>query len=167
MLVTIWRHGEAGAAATDRERQLTPHGREDVTRGAARFVLHCEAGGFALPGTVHYSPWLRTTQTAEILAAGVCDHRSMALKALQPGSDTDRVDAELCALGAELDFEGHVLLVSHQPLVSYLADYYLGARGLVPALPPGGQVTLAMDYPAQGGASLKFWAFPPDYERSC
>jgi len=166
MLVTIWRHGEAGAAATGRERQLTLRGREDVTRGAQRFLLHCEAGDLALPAAVHYSPWLRTAQTAEILAAAACDGQSTALPALQPGSDVGRIDTELGALGAELDSKGHLLLVSHQPLVSYLADYYLAARGLVPALPPGGQVTLVMDYPAPGAASLKFWSFPPMYERS-
>lgn len=161
MLVTIWRHGEAGAAASDRERQLTPRGRQDVTRGAAMFLQRCAQAGHEVPGTVYHSPWLRTTQTAEILAAQLAGAHLSALRALQPGSDIAQVQTALEALPGD---PGHVLLVSHQPLVSRLADHYLGERGRVPPLPPGGQVTLDMDYPAPGAAGLSYWAFPPAYE---
>lgn len=164
MLVTIWRHGEAGAAASDRERQLTRRGREDLTRGATLFLQYCEAAGYEVPRVVHHSPWLRTTQTAKILAGHLQGAHLAALRALQPGSEIDQADKNLGMLFDERDDTGHVLLVSHQPLVSRLADYYLGARGMVPALPPGGRVTLAMDYPASGAAQLVAWAFPPDYE---
>jgi phosphohistidine phosphatase SixA len=164
MLVTIWRHGEAGAAASDRERQLTPRGREDVARGAGLFLRHCEVAGYEVPCVVHHSPWLRTTQTAEILAAHLQRAHLAVLRALQPGSDIHQVDTNLGMLFDEQDGTGHVLLVSHQPLVSRLADYYLGAQGMVPSLPPGGRVTLAMAYPAPGVAELSSWALPPAYE---
>ena len=30
MLLTLWRHGEAGSAAADEARALTPRGREEL-----------------------------------------------------------------------------------------------------------------------------------------
>jgi phosphohistidine phosphatase SixA len=56
------------------------------------------------------------------------------------------------------------VLVSHQPLVSYLIDHLLGEVALVPALPPGGLVTMDLAAPARACGRLLFWALPPQYE---
>ena len=37
MLVTVWRHGEAGAAPRDRDRALTPKGVDALGRAVLRF----------------------------------------------------------------------------------------------------------------------------------
>ena len=163
MWVTIWRHGEAGAATIDRERQLTDRGRVDLQRGAECFLAHCSDSELPVPDTVYYSPWRRTMQTAGLLTRALGAGAQSPLPALQPGSIVAAADAALVDLFANTDHNGHLLLVSHQPLVSQLTDFYLGTRGQVPVLPPGGQVTLDVDYPAPGSALLKFWMFPPEY----
>ena len=162
MILTIWRHGEAGRAASDRERELTPEGADDIGFGCQQFHNVCEARSIAHPTAILHRPWLRTTQSAEILA-GAFSHAAIApAAALQPGSSTREVDGALADLNAKPG--EHVLLVSHQPLVSELIDHYLGARGSVPALTPGGMATLDLIEPAAGCASLLFWALPPEFE---
>ena len=160
MYVTIWRHGEAGTAASDRLRQLTPIGRDDVGFGCHQFHNHCESRGIPHPHIIWYSRWLRTTQTAEILASAFNHAQLQTHDALIPGSVPGRVDAALQAL----DTETHVLLVSHQPLVSLLVDHYIGEHGRVPPLAPGGQATIEMAVAAAGCGTLCFSTQPPEYE---
>ncbi len=157
-------------AASDRQRELTARGRNDIALGAQCFLAHCAAVGLGLPAEVLHSPWRRTMQTAARIASAISDGRRRELEALWPGSDIDRVDAALTVLAAksaqsaEPNDEAHHLLVSHQPLVTRLIDYYLGQPGYVPALPPGGLAVLRMDTPAPACAELLFWMLPPAYE---
>jgi phosphohistidine phosphatase len=58
----------------------------------------------------------------------------------------------------------HLILVSHQPLVSSLINHYLGEWGRVPPLSPGGFCTLHISAPAEGCAELVFWALPPEFQ---
>lgn len=163
MLLTIWRHGEAGAAMTDRERALTGGGADDVSFGCHQFQQACELRHLPQPDTILHSPWLRTRQTARIISA-VYTHADMEpSNAVQPGASVGDVDAALTLL-FEQERGNHVLLVSHQPLVSQLADYYAGQRGLVPGLTPGGLVTLDLAAPGSACGQLLFWALPPEYE---
>lgn len=164
MIVTIWRHGMAEAGAVDRRRNLTPAGRDDVGFGCRQFHETCASRGLVHPTVILYSPYVRTAQTAEIIA-GAFTHAMVAEeKALQPGSDVLAVDVALNNCEKSAGAEQHVVLVSHQPLVSQLADHYLGEEGLVPALSPGGVVTLALDTPAAACGQLLFWALPPEFE---
>ena len=59
--------------------------------------------------------------------------------------------------------DAHLLLVSHQPLVSLLLDYWTGEPGRVAALSPGGLATVELAVAGPGQASLQFWCLPPDY----
>ena len=164
MILTIWRHGEAGRAATDRERELTDSGRDDIGFACQQFHDACTARDTIHPDRILYSPWVRTNQTAEIIAGVFAHAHTASLDALAPGSDVTAVDLALTdILGGEMPHE-HVLLVSHQPLVSYIFDYYLGDQGAVPSLSPGGLATLSLDVPAQGCGKLRFWAQPPEFE---
>lgn len=163
MYVTIWRHGEAGMAASDRERELTTRGRDDVGFGCHQFHHHCEARGIPHPQCILYSPWQRTSQTAEIIASAFSHATREACEALIPGRSPDAVDPVLQRLLDE-GLVAHALLVSHQPLVSTLVDHYLGEAGLVPTLVPGGQATLDTAVAAAGCARLCFSAQPPEYE---
>ena len=160
MMLTIWRHGEAERAADDRLRQLTASGRDDISAGCDRFSVACSARGMPQPQSILHSPWVRALQTAEAISAAFSVCPVAAEQALHPGSDVTAVDAVLCAR----ETQKHILLVSHQPLVSALVDHYLGAVGRVPFLAPGGLVTMSLEMAASGCATLLFWAVPPNYE---
>ncbi|MEZ5573307.1 MAG: hypothetical protein R3E64_14995 [Halioglobus sp.] len=164
MTLTIWRHGMAEDAVRDRQRELTGSGRDDVGFGCRQFYHACKSRKIVHPSRILYSPWVRTAQTAEIVAAAFTHADLAAADVLQPGSDVASVDLALAGIIDTAGNDLHVVLVSHQPLVSQLVDHYLGGCGLVPALPPGGLVTLSLDFPAADGGTLLFWAFPPEFE---
>jgi phosphohistidine phosphatase len=164
MIVTIWRHGMAEAGAIDRHRNLTPTGRDDVGFGCHQFHDACVSWGITAPTAIFYSPWVRTDQTAQIIAGAFSHAEASAAPALKPGSTVAAVDSFLGDCAASGGAEQHILLVSHQPLVSQLADHYVGEKGKVPPLTPGGYVALAMDAPAAACGRLLFWAMPPEFE---
>jgi len=164
MILTIWRHGEAAEGVHDRLRELTDSGRDDMGFGSHRFHAACVTRNIPHPHTILHSPLVRTSQTAEIVAA-VFTHATLTPeRALQPGSSVAAVDAAVTEC-TDADFPiQHMLLVSHQPLVSRLVDHYLGAGSNVPFLTPGGLVTLALEHITPACGQLLFWAMPPDYE---
>lgn len=165
MYLTIWRHGEAGAAKSDRQRALTDTGVDDIGFGCQRFHEHCESRGIPHPLRILYSDWHRTMQTAQLIAR-VYNHAELqACAALRPGHRPADVDPLVDDSVGEIDDAApHVLLVSHQPLVSALVDHYEGQPGRSPALLPGAFATLALDGVGKGCGRLVFLAQPPDYE---
>lgn len=108
MRLWILRHGQAEAhAATDAERNLTAHGRQQVLASAARLI------GQPIDGIVA-SPYVRAQQTADLVreALGFAgDVRTVSW--LTP--DTNPLKAL-----EQLDSAQNLLLVSHQPLVGSL-----------------------------------------------
>lgn len=164
MIVTIWRHGMAEAGAVDRQRNLTPAGRDDVGFGCRQFHDAFVSRGISAPTSILYSPWVRTAQTAEIIAGAFSYAEATAESALKPGSNVAAVDSVLSDSATSGGSQKHILLVSHQPLVSQLADHYVGEEGIVPPLTPGGYVSIALDTPATGCGRLLFWAMPPEFE---
>jgi phosphohistidine phosphatase len=162
MIVTILRHGEAATALSDRERQLTSQGVADVTAGCHRLVQSCRARQIPLPDALLYSAWLRTTQTADIAREILQPAKVEPNAALLPGSTVCQVDSALSRIGDDIS---HLVLVSHQPLVSRVVDHYLG-DDRVPGLYPGGLAVLSMDVVGLGCAELLFWSMPPNYEMS-
>jgi phosphohistidine phosphatase len=163
MILTVWRHGEAGSAFTDRQRELTDSGFDDIGFGCRQFHAALEGRGLAAPDLVLFSPWVRTRETAEIIAAAFTHAQMRELEALRPGSTVPAVDAALGAMEPALASREHVVLVSHQPLVSHLVDHYLGPDNAVPPLSPGGLVTLSLEAVARDCGELRFWAMPPEY----
>lgn len=164
MLVTILRHGQAGAAPIDSQRTLTSKGREDVAIGGEKFSKTLETRGLPLPRVILYSEWIRTTQTAQIIApyfplAQLDTDRSIVI-----GGTVHEVDELLSSVFAQDKPVDHLMLISHQPLVSELADYYLGYPNSVPGLSPGALFSMELNVPAQNCASLLFWATPPNYK---
>ena len=164
MIVTIWRHGQAGSAATDRERELTGAGTDDVGFGCQQFHEVCHERGLPHPELILHSSWVRTTQTADIIAAAFSHADIRPAAALIPGSGPAEVDSLLTEVLACSPCPSHLVLVSHQPLVSRLADYYLGDPGKTPSLSPGALVSLQLDVAARDCGELLFWALPPSYE---
>ncbi len=164
MILTIWRHGEAGSAVTDRMRELTDRGTEDVGFGCHQFHNLCEAQGIPHPELLLYSEWVRTTQTAEIIGLAFNHALREPCDALIPGRRPADVEIALQHRLQEKPSLEHLLIVSHQPLVSSLVDYLIGEPGRVAPLLPSGFATLRMEVPAAACASLCFIAQPPDYE---
>jgi phosphohistidine phosphatase len=162
MILTIWRHGTAEEGVNDRLRELTGSGRDDVGFGSHRFHAICLARTIPHPQKILHSPLVRTTQTAGLIAAAFTHASLAADKALQPGDSVAAVDTVVDeSMGSDSE---HLLLVSHQPLVSRLVEYYLGKESSVPFITPGGFVTLSLEDTAPGCARLLFWALPPEYE---
>ena len=164
MKLTIWRHGEADAKVPDRLRELTGSGEDDVSFGCQQFHRACHDRGIPDPDVIVYSPWLRTAQTADIIAATFPRAAQSSLEALQPGSDIQAVDNALLEHVGSAATVSHILLVSHQPLVSRLIEHYLGEGGSVPWLSPGGLACMHLEVPAPACGKLLFWAVPPEYE---
>lgn len=163
MIITVWRHGEAGSAATDRQRELTDSGFDDIGFACRQFHAALDDRDMAPPDLVLFSPWLRTRETAEVIAAAFTHAQLRELDALRPGGTVAAVEAALAALEPAGDGPGHVVLVSHQPLVSQLVDHYLGADNPVPPLSPGGLVTFSLEAVARDCGEMYFWAVPPGY----
>ncbi len=159
MIITVVRHGEAGNAARDKDRELTDNGTDDVSFGSHRLHDLCLDKSLPMPDRILHSNWRRTTQTAEIFAAAFTAPID-AIDALLPGYTVRDVDNALTPLPAGIS---HCVLVGHQPMVSELVDHYLNDGGRVPGLPPGGLVSFRLEFPAQGGGELLFWAMPPEY----
>ncbi|MDG1013399.1 MAG: hypothetical protein P8N99_11320 [Luminiphilus sp.] len=146
MLVTVWRHGEAGAAPRDRDRALTPKGVDALGRAVLRFQETIGAKSLPDVTNIMTSPWLRTRQTGDILGAGLAVN-PRAVDWLSPSASID--DAGVLFEG----FEGHWILVSHQPLVSELLWHWLDSRAL-PSLAPGGWASVSITDHGQGLGAL-------------
>lgn len=159
MLLTVWRHGEAEAGTPDRERRLTKRGHRDLERGIPVYREKLAGRGLSAPDALYHSPWERTTQTADHIARETGLARE-PLRALAPGATIDAVEEALAALSSS----DHIILVSHQPLVSSLVDHWLGVAGRVPALSPGAFAVLSAELWAQDCAALCFWAAPPAWD---
>ncbi|NNA44080.1 phosphohistidine phosphatase SixA [Pseudomonas lactis] len=111
MKVWILRHGEAeGHAPTDAERNLTEHGRAEVSRSAAHLI------GQPL-GAIIASPYVRAQQTAQLVRDVLGFQPEIrTVPWLTPDGDVQRVLEKL-------DSDDDVLLVSHQPLVGSLISF--------------------------------------------
>lgn len=146
MLVTVWRHGEAGVAPRDEDRELTLRGISSLEAAVAAFDQW--RGDQLLPpvSACRYSPLVRTRQTASILSTAL-GLTAEACPALAPGADL------LAPEGFLDEAESHLILVSHQPFVSELIAYWLD-DGRVAPLYPGGWAALELLAPVRGGATL-------------
>lgn len=112
MHLYLLRHAEAVPRQhDDPTRELTPLGRREVENVAQQFKRR----GIALDACFH-SPYVRTTQTTELFLQH-CNSPVMAqpLALLTPEHRASAVLQFLAAVQAD-----HVLLVTHNPLVSEL-----------------------------------------------
>lgn len=111
MQLFLWRHADARPKTPDRERPLSPEGQKEAAL-TARWL------NSVLPddSLILVSPALRTRQTADALGRHYEIHTSAAI-----GSSPQ---AMLAAANWPAN-EKAVLLVSHQPLLGYLASFLL------------------------------------------
>ena len=155
MRLYLIRHGAAGSAPVDAERELTPEGRArfaDQVPGLARLGVRFER--------VLSSPLVRAVQTAELLEP-----------LLEPGREGERGLAEALAREPSHDLLGlctgaSLALVGHEPWQSQLAAWLATGerRGTIFALDPGG--VLALDgQPQPGRMSLHGYWRPEELVR--
>ena len=147
MRLYLARHGEAGAAATDDLRQLTPQGRE-----VCRDIYQQAQAQWSEPlGAVIASPLVRAQQTAQIALSLLPTTATEVLTSsqLRPESTPESV----CQL---LDKQPHwpVLLVAHQPLLGLLLSWLTGDDILRYGVNTSSLFALDLITPARGCASL-------------
>lgn len=146
MLLTIWRHGEAGPAPRDAERELTERGRSEVTATAEAFTQWLTQLGHPKVEQLRHSPLTRASQTAAILRGVLRPVSCVADQVLAPGADLgskmwQAIDAS------------HVLLVSHEPFVSRAIAVWSDDETL-PPLAPSGYAMLEVLSLERGGATV-------------
>ena len=120
MRIYLVRHGDAvpeEAAGSDRDRWLSPRGRE-ATRVLGRLLREQAIA----PDMILSSPLPRAVQTAELLATSL-DYLGIvtALRCLEPAAQPRVAATAIHAAGTA------VIVVSHEPAISALGAYLLGA----------------------------------------
>ena len=146
MLLTIWRHGEAGPAPRDTERELTERGRSEVAATAEAFSRWLTQSGQPEVEQLRHSPLTRTLQTADILDGVLRPASCLADELLAPGADPANT------LWQAIDAT-HILLVSHEPFVSRAIAVWSDDESL-PPLAPSGYATLEVLSLERGGATM-------------
>lgn len=118
------RHGKAAesAAGGDAARPLTDEGRLGI-EAVARALRVFEVA----PDVIVHSPFVRATETAEIIARGLGVKRLVAEGALTPVSSGERAVQAVTEAPAVVNARC-VLAVSHMPLLPALAHELVGAR---------------------------------------
>ncbi len=120
MEVFVLRHGEAAPSrGRDRDRELTPRGREQV---AANIQL--SLADLDRVQALWVSPYIRAQQTAVIAHQYFPKASLRTTELLEPGADICRLCQSL-----EAAEESSVMLVSHQPLVGTLVNWLCGFPG--------------------------------------
>lgn len=159
MKVFILRHAEAGRAARDRDRELTPKGFEQALQ--AGLLLKPESAQ-----TLLYSPKTRTRQTAEqvaLLCPQLACQESLSLLPPATVEDTAAVLEGLQDAGNEA-----VILVSHIPLVAQLVGWLMNGDTSayeLPGYPPASIVALEMEHVGPAAAKLLWYALSPDFQK--
>ena len=151
MLLTLWRHGEAAYSRPDSQRQLTERGVQHVRATVGLYRSLCQQRGQGMPTMCTHSPYVRTQQTASLIASelNLADVVSQAL--LAPGQ-IDYVS------GAYLSEEsGHQLVVGHQPYLSQLIDVWCDTPAHA-SLSPSGFAIIELTAPCRGGGELLYHA---------
>ena len=147
MLLTLWRHGEAGSAATDEARALTARGRDEVVAMAQDYAAWAGESALAPVSLLLHSPYRRTVETAALLGELLGAGSLKAGPSLAPGAYPEAF--------SENDYTGHehIVMVSHQPFVSQAIALWSDDIALAP-LAPGGYSVLEVTCLARGGATL-------------
>ena len=156
MLVTVWRHGEAGKAPRDEDRELTSRGTRSVCEALVGFRDWVIEAGLAPVSMIRHSPLVRTTQTAELLAKGLLVNLTVCT-CLAPDVDIQAPEGFLPEVfGGDKKADQspeHLILLTHQPFVSQVIWHWLDDDRLDPIL-PGGWATLKLLTATRGGGEL-------------
>ncbi len=158
MKLIISRHGESetmSMTGKDRDRKLTETGISEISM-MAKFIR----ASFLKPKCIIHSPYLRTTETAEIYAKGLSlENNFFSSDSLAPDSEYEKIFPELEAF----DNSDTILLVGHNPNVSYFAATLIENPNLSRSFQFATGATLALNIPKETfrrGQIL--WMISPD-----
>jgi phosphohistidine phosphatase len=156
MEVYILRHGVAeklGPGGSDAERALTPKGRQKL-----RQVMRLVRAAAVRPSVILTSPLLRAVQTAEVAAAIFAYRREVVrTNALLPTASPQEVWQELRSRKNEPE----LLLIGHEPLLSQVVGYLLGAPGLRVELKKAGLVRIQIERFTPAPSGTLQWFLTP------
>ena len=147
MLVTLWRHGEAGYAASDADRPLTVRGEAHVKSSVAAYQSWCRNADIQSPTRCIHSPLIRTTQTAKLLGADIRFQGVVSDDRLAPGQQNYTQGLYLA------DALDHQLVVGHQPYLSELINVWCDTVQYH-GLSPSGFAVMRLLMPVRGGGEL-------------
>ena len=151
MLLTLWRHGEAADSRPDSQRQLTERGVQHVRATVGLFRSLCQQRGLGMPTVCTHSPYIRTQQTASLIASELNLSDVVSQELLAPGHND-------YLLGDYLSEEsGHQLVVGHQPYLSQLIDVWCDTSAHT-SLSPSGFAIIELIAPCRGGGELLYHA---------
>lgn len=156
MEIYILRHGIAEEHSTkkpDALRELTEEGREKL-----RQVLRRAAKARVKPSLIISSPLVRAVETAQIAAEVLgCEDRLEQMDALKP-------EASPAAVWQEIRMrrdEESILLAGHEPQLSSLTAYLLGAPGMMVDMKKGALVRIDVDAAGREPHGVLMWMLTP------
>ena len=151
MLLTLWRHGEAVYSRLDSQRQLTERGVQHVRATVGFYRSLCQQRGLGRPIVCTHSPYVRTKQTASLIASELSLSEVLSRELLAPGQ-TNYVSGDYLS-----EESGHQLVVGHQPYLSQLIDVWCDTAAHT-SLSPGGFAIIELNAPCRGGGELLYHA---------
>jgi phosphohistidine phosphatase len=156
MEIYILRHGIANdgkAGHPDSERALTREGKDKL-----RDVLRAARRAGVAPSLVLSSPYVRAVETAEIAAAETgYDGKIEQTQALVPDASPHDVWNEIRARKSE----SAILLAGHEPLLSAVVAFLLGAPSLQVDMKKGALVRVDCDGFGPHPRGVLKWMFTP------
>ena len=151
MLLTLWRHGEAAYSRPDSQRPLTERGVQHVRVTVGLYWSLCQQRGLGRPILCTHSPYVRTKQTASLIASELSLSEVFSEELLAPGQ-TDYVSGDYLS-----EESRHQLVVGHQPYLSQLIDVRCDTAAHT-SLSPGGFAIIELNAPCRGGGELLYHA---------
>ena len=151
MLLTLWRHGEAVYSRLDSQRQLTERGVQHVRATVGLYRSLCLQRGLGMPTVCTHSPYVRTKQTASLIASELSLPDVVSQELLAPGQP-DYVSGDYLS-----EESGHQLVVGHQPYLSQLIDVWCDTSAHT-SVSPSGFAIIELTAPCRGGGELLYHA---------
>lgn len=139
MKLILARHGEAedvSPTGKDRDRELTPKGKEDIHK-MGRFI---QLSSLKVK-YIYHSPYLRTRQTAEIFAEELKIELLEPCDELAPGKSCEDIIHKI----KNFSNSEALLIVSHNPGIAHFAAYLIQDDALAPHLPFRPGTTIAIN----------------------
>ena len=157
MRIYIMRHGEAESfAKNDQSRALTLQGKAQSQQAAKYLAEHLTESEF----TVWVSPYLRAQQTWKTMEASLpTPQQILTQQEITPYGNAESV-AEYIKAYLNIEKPESLLLVSHLPLVGYLAAEFV--PNLVPPMFQTSTI-IALDYDLVMESATIAWQFSPSH----
>ena len=147
MLLTVWRHAEAAYSHPDSQRQLTEWGVQHIQATVGLYRSLCQQRELSMPILCTHSPYVRTRQTASLIARGLGLSNLVSQTLLAPGQN-DYVSGHYLS-----EDSGHQLIVGHQPYLSQLVNVWCDTSAHT-SISPSGFAIIELTAPYRGGGEL-------------